>query len=132
MLDGGDTQENIATWLLMKYLVTNVQLQAAFADASGYVPVLKSVKDVEAFNNKLNNANGGDNIAYLSMKVCLDQESYYYTSPAFNGSSTARDQVGYLMQACMAGYKDAVAKGDVKGLIDKAFKDAINECENQL
>ena len=132
MLDGGDTQENIAAWLLMKYLVTNVQLQAAFANASGYVPVLKSVTEVEEFAKKLANANGGDNIAYLSMKVCLEQENYYYTSPAFNGSSTARDQVGYLMQACMSGYKDAIANNNVQGLIDKAFKDAINECENQL
>ena len=132
MLDGGDTQENIATWLLMKYLVTNVNLQAAFADASGYVPVLKSVTAVPNFAAKLADANGGNNIAYLSMKVCLEQESYYYTSPAFNGSSTARDQVGYLMQAAMSGYKDAVATGNVAGLIDKAFKDALNECENQL
>ena len=132
MLDGGDTQENIATWLLMKYLVTNVNLQAAFADASGYVPVLKSVTTVPSFAANLAKADGGDKIAYLSMKVCLEQESYYYTSPAFNGSSTARDQVGYLMQAAMSGYKDAVASGKVKELIDKAFKDALNECENQL
>ena len=132
MLDCGDTQENIATWLFMKYLVTNVQLQAAFADASGYVPVLKSVTEVPAFAAKLNAADGGNNIAYLSMKVCLEQADYYYTSPAFNGSSTARDQVGYLMQAAMSGYKDAVGKNNVNSLIDKVFKDAINECENQL
>ena len=132
MLDCGDTQENIATWLFMKYLVTNVQLQAAFADASGYVPVLKSVTEVPAFAAKLNAADGGNNIAYLSMKVCLEQADYYYTSPAFNGSSTARDQVGYLMQAAMSGYKDAVGKNNVSSLIDKVFKDAINECENQL
>ena len=30
---------------------------------------------------------GGDFISALSAKVCLDQESAYYTSPAFNGSS---------------------------------------------
>ncbi|MBQ9978623.1 MAG: extracellular solute-binding protein [Clostridia bacterium] len=132
LLDTGDAQENIAAWLLMKFLTTNVQLQAAFADASGYVPVLESVTEVPAFAAKLEKADGGNNIAYLSMKVCLEQADYYYTSPAFNGSSTARDQVGYLMQAAMSGYKDAIAAGKVDQLIDKAFKDAINECENQL
>ena len=132
ILDSGDTQENIATWLFMKYLVTNVNLQAAFANASGYVPVLKSVTEVPTFKAKLDAADGGNNIAYLSMKVCLEQEKYYYTSPAFNGSSTARDQVGYLMQTCMAGYTEAAKNGTVDQLIDKAFKDAINECENQL
>lgn len=132
LLDTGNDQENIAAWLLMKFLTTNVQLQAAFADASGYVPVLKSVTEVPAFAAKLDKADGGNNIAYLSMKVCLAQESYYYTSPAFNGSSTARDQVGFLMQAAMSGYKDAVAKGEVDKLIDEVFKNALNECENQL
>ena len=133
LLDGGDAQENIAAWLLMKFLTTNVQLQAAFADASGYVPVLKSVTEVPKFAEKLEKADGGNNIAYLSMKVCLEQADYYYTSPAFNGSSTARDQVGYLMQAAMSGYKSYVESGkSIDELIDKVFKDAINECENQL
>ena len=125
MLDCGDTQENIATWLFMKYLVTNVNLQAAFADASGYVPVLKSVSDVPTFAAKLNAANGGNNIAYLSMKVCLEQESYYYTSPAFNGSSTARSQVGTLLSKCLA----ANDNGNVDKMIKDAFEEAIEECE---
>ena len=117
----------------MKILTTNVQLQAAFADASGYVPVLMSVSEVPKFAEKLEKADGGNNIAYLSMKVCLEQADYYYTSPAFNGSSTARDQVGYLMQAAMSGYKSYVESGkSIDELIDKVFKDAINECENQL
>jgi hypothetical protein len=72
----------------------------------------------------LNNANGGDNITYLSMKVCLQQESYYYTSPAFNGSSTARDQVGIILRKCMEGY----ASGNIDAIIDEQFQNALSEC----
>ena len=36
-------QEVIASWLFVKFLTTNVEFQAEFAMASGYVPVLKSV-----------------------------------------------------------------------------------------
>ena len=118
-------QEVIASWLFVKYLTTSVDFQAAFADASGYVPVLKSVADHPAYKAKMDAADGGDNIAYLSAKVCMEQANAYYTSPAFNGSAKARDEVGSLIQAAFIG--DASAGLDA--LIDKVFQDAINNCK---
>ena len=118
-------QEVIASWLFVKYLTTNVNFQAAFADASGYVPVLKSVASHPTYAEKMANADGFDNITYLSAKVCMEQVNAYYTSPAFNGSAKARDEVGSLIQAAFIG--DASA--GVDALIDKAFLDAINNCK---
>ena len=112
-------QEVLATWLFAKYLTTDVAFQASFSNASGYVPVLKSVADFPAYKTKLDKADGGDNIAYLSAKVCMEQANAYYTSPAFNGSSKARDEVGSLIQAVFTGSKT----------LEQAFKDAIDECE---
>ncbi len=116
-----DPQKVVASWLFVKYLTTSVEFQAEFGIASGYVPVLKSVTDNETYKAKLATGDGGDGVAYLSAKVCLDQKNYYYTSPAFIGSSTARDQVGELLVAVMSGAKTT----------DKAFSDAIAECEYQ-
>ena len=118
-------QEVIASWLFVKFLTTNTNFQAAFADASGYVPVLKSVADHPTYAAKMAAADGFDNIAYLSAKVCMEQADAYYTSPAFNGSAKARDEVGLLIQAALTG--DASA--GVDALIDKAFQDAINNCK---
>ena len=118
-------QEVIASWLFVKFLATNVEFQAEFSMASGYVPVLKSVAQNPVYAEFLANADGGAYISALSAKVCLEQESAYYTSPAFNGSSTARSQVGALMSQCLV----ADDKGDVDGMIDKAFQNAIDECE---
>ena len=87
--------------------------------------MLKSVKDNEVYAEFLNNADGGNYISALSAKVCLDQEDAYYTSPAFNGSSIARDQVGTLLSKCLT----ADDGGDVDAMIDEAFQDAIDECE---
>ena len=95
--------------------------------ASGYVPVLKSVATHPVYADFLSKADGGSYISALSAKVCLDQESAYYTSPAFNGSSTARDEVGSLICKCFA----ASDNGDVDGMIKKAFEDAVAECEYQ-
>jgi len=118
-------QEVIASWLFVKFLTTNVNFQAAFADASGYVPVLKSVAQHPTYADKMSKADGYDNIAYLSAKVCMEQAHAYYTSPAFNGSAKARDEVGSLIQAAFIG--DASAGLDA--LIDKVFQDAINNCK---
>ena len=117
-------QEVVASWLFVKYLTTTVEFQAEFAMASGYVPVLKSVGEHPVYADFIAKADGGNNIAALSAKVCVEQANAYYTSPAFNGSSTARDQVGLLLQKCLVD-----PTNDVDSLVDKAFKDAVIACE---
>ncbi len=118
-------QEVVASWLFVKFLTTTVEFQAEFSMASGYVPVLKSVGENEVYKTQfLDKANGGDFISALSAKVCLEQQEAYYVSPAFYGSSTARDQVGLLMQTCLSQQAD-----DIKTLINNAFKDAVAKCE---
>ena len=118
-------QEVVASWLFVKFLTTNVNFQAAFSDASGYVPVLKSVADHPTYKEKMELADGFDNIAYLSAKICMEQANAYYTSPAFNGSADARDEVGVLIQAAFT--KDD--GGNLDALIDQIFQEAINNCK---
>ena len=118
-------QQVYASWLFVKYLTTSIGFQADFARASGYVPVIKSVDKDEIFKGFIEKADGGDYIAALSMKVCLEQEKAYFTSPAFVGSSTARDEVGALLVKCLQ------LTGDIKSQIESAFKDAVDECEYQ-
>ena len=119
-------QEVIASWLFIKYLTTTVEFQAEFSTVSGYVPVLKSVAENEIYKTKfLDLADGGDYLTALSAKVCLSQVDAYYTSPAFNGSSTAREQVGGLLTAALS----AADNGNLDALINRLFQDAIDECE---
>ena len=119
-------QEVIASWLFVKFLTTTVEFQAEFALASGYVPVLKSVSQHPVYAGELEKANGGDFITSLAAKVCLEQADFYYTSPAFVGSSVARTQVGNLIANCLT-----MTGSDVKQQIAQAFQDAIDECEYQ-
>ena len=120
-------QEVVASWLFMKYLTTTVEFQAEFSMASGYVPVLKSVGQNEIYKTEfLDKANGGDFIAALSAKVCLEQEESYYTSPAFNGSSVAREEVGYLVSKVISTKTKTPYSS-----ISKAFKDAVNNCKTK-
>jgi multiple sugar transport system substrate-binding protein len=119
-------QEVIASWLFVKFLTTSVEFQAEFSMNSGYVPVLKSVKTNPVYADFLSKADGGKFISALSAKICLDQVNAYYTSPAFNGSSEARSQVESLLVKCLSD-----SASNVDEFINKAFRDAVEECKDK-
>ena len=87
-----------------------------------YVPVLKSVAENELWIENMAKADGGDYIAYLSAKVCLEQADAYYVSPAFNGSSTARDQVGYIINKALP-----LVGGDIESQIKEELAELLNQ-----
>ncbi len=124
IFDNENKQEVIASWLFVKFLTTNPEFQAAFSMTSGYMPVIQSVDQVPAYKNFLDNADGGDHIQALAVRVGREMSHMYFVSPAFNGSSVARDNVGALLQYCLAQPTD-----DVDAMIDKAFKDTVAECQ---
>ena len=125
VLKDGDTtdQEIMASWLFVKFLCTNVDFQAEFSMASGYMPVLKSVTENEAYAAWLAKGNGYEYLVAKCVQVGIDGRDNYFVSPAFNGSSTARTEVGALLLKCLS------AEGDINSIIDEAFQDAIDECE---
>lgn len=128
MFNHGDADKVMASWLFLKYLTTTVELQAEFSAASGYVPVLKSVAENDVFKANLAKADGGDFVSFLSAKVCMEQADTYFTSPAFIGSSAARDQVGNLLVAALE-LGDKHDSAAFATALDKLFSDAIVECE---
>ena len=121
--------EVVASWLLMRFLTTDIAFQAEMSMASGYVPNNTAVLENDMYLEFLDSANGYDSgIAALSAKVCMDQAEYYFTSPAFVGSSDARDQVGSLLQSV---FETNVAESGktLSQIIDEAFAFAVAECE---
>lgn len=128
IFDSDNKQEVIASWLFVKFLTTDKEFQAEFSMVSGYMPVIKSVDEVPAYANYLEKADGGANITALAVKVGREMADYYFVSPAFNGSSAARDKVGALLQYCIT----ADATNGVDAMVDQAFLDAIKECNAAL
>ncbi len=134
IFDSENKQEVVASWLFVKFLTTNVKFQAAFSMVSGYIPVIEKdvlIEALPAYGTWLETGvqPGAETADYKSkviastIKAALEQADSYYTSPAFNGSSKARDQVGELMKYCFVTPTD-----DVDALIAQAFKDAVAEC----
>ena len=129
ILKGKDTtdQQIMASWLFVKFLCTNVDFQAEFSMASGYMPVLKSVTNNEIYAAWLAKGNGYEYLVAKCVQVGIDGRDDYFVSPAFNGSSTARTQVGALLLKCLSG--EAADAAAVDKLINDAFQEAIDECE---
>ena len=120
-----DPQEVLASWLFAKFLTTDVTFQASVSMNNGYAPVIQSVKENPIYANFLNSASTA-NIQAYAVSVALAQSDAYYVSPAFNGSSVARDQVGLLVQKCLVLEDD-----DIDAAIKKAFEAAVAECKYQ-
>ena len=126
IMKGGKTtdQQIIASWLLVKYLTTNMAFQTEFSSTSGYMPVLESAQNDEVYAGWLAKANGNEYLTALVVKVGLEETDTSFVSPAFNGSTVAREQVGILLAKCMS-----ESTADVDSLINNAFQDAFDECE---
>ena len=121
ILKNADEQKNMACWLLLRYLTTSIGFQGEFSITSGYSPVINSVYDNSVYQEFLDSDDGGEYITARANKVALEQKDWYYTSPAFVGSSEARDQVGTLLDAAIQGTMT----------IDEAFKVALNNLRAQ-
>lgn len=102
-------QEIAASWLFAKFFTTNVEFQAQFSMESGYVPVIKSARENDIYKNFLNTADGNANLQATCVKMGLDQMNAYYVSPAFVGSSAARDTVGEIMTTCFVNAKGSTS-----------------------
>ncbi len=126
LFDSENPQEVVASWLFMKFLTTNVAFQAEFSMASGYAPVIQSVQENDIYKSWLDSSNGYNNLTALSVKLALSQSNAYFVSPAFNGSSVARDQVGILMQDALVN-----TEADIDAMLARLFKKAVDECEYQ-
>ena len=122
-----DSKEVLASWLFVKFLTTNLDFQAEFGMTSGYIPVLENVTDNPVYAEELDYANGYEGLPLLATLVALEQADAYYTSPAFNGSSAARDEVGKLIQFCLIDPSCATPEG-----IEAAFAEAVQACKYQI
>ena len=123
-------QEMAAAWLLMKFLTTDVELQAKYSMTSGYMPVIKAAQNHEVYQDFLSKADGGAYLQAACVKQSIAQMDYYYVSPAFDGSSAARDAVGTLIQDCFVNApNDPNNAAGIKTYVETAFEETIEQLE---
>ena len=118
-------QEQAAAWLWAKFLTTTVELQADFSMTSGYAPVIGSVTNDELYAKFLAEADGNAKLQASCVKQTIAQKDAFFVSPAFVGSSQARDAVGLLIQRCFV--KKDIGTQSIESFIAAQFKEAVEE-----
>lgn len=112
------TEKQAMTWEYVKMLLDPVN-QTGFAGVSGYMTVRKSSYDVPKYAEDLSDK---ENISAVTCNLAVSIKDRCFTSPAFKGSSTARDQVGVALRYVVTGKKTAAA----------ALFDAAKKCGAKL
>ena len=118
MLKQASEEKMKMTWTFMTDYLLTTEFQAEFSIASGYNPVLKSVYENDVYKAFLDGADGYDGLAATAAKTSSDMEEFYFVSPAFDGSSSARDAVGQLVVNVL----------NETYTLDEAFNFAIRTC----
>ncbi len=96
-----DPQEVLASWLFTQYLLTN-EVQIAYSETEGYVPVTSKAQDSPAYQDYLSRC-GEDNALHYDVKIkasrlLLDHVDDTFVTPVFNGSASLRSASGQLVE----------------------------------
>ena len=108
------SEKEVMTFQFVKELM-DPSFQSSFSQASGYMPVRTSTYDLDSYAEFLADT---DNIKAVAANVAKSLNAYYYTSAVFNGSATARTQVGSALVYAVQGTKTAA----------EALADAYKNC----
>jgi len=96
-----DSQEVLASWLFAQYLLTN-EVQIAYAETEGYVPVTSKAQDSGEYQEYLAAIGADENEHYevkiKASQILLDNLENTFTTPVFNGSTSLRDASGQMIE----------------------------------
>ncbi len=96
-----DTQQVLASWLFVQYLMTN-RVQIAYSGTEGYLPVTLKAQESPEYREYLSRK-GEDNQTYYRVKIeaselLLKNMSNTFVTPVFNGSADLRQAAGQMIE----------------------------------
>lgn len=96
-----DSGEVLASWLFAQFLLTN-EVQIAYSQTEGYVPVTSKAQNSAEYQDYLNRAGEDNNLYYKvkidSAKLLIENTENSFTTPVFNGSASLRDAAGNMIE----------------------------------
>ena len=123
-----DSQEVLASWLFAQYLLTN-DVQIAYAQTEGYVPVTLKARQSAAYQDYLAREGEDDQLHYdvklKASRLLLDNVDNTFTTPVYNGSASLRNAAGQLLE-------DVTKSVRRKETVDDAYMAALRESVTSL
>ena len=101
-----DSQEVLASWLFVQFLMTN-EVQIAYSSTEGYLPVTLKAQQSEAYQDYLSRK-GEDNREHYDVKIeaselLLHNMQNTFVTPVFNGSTDLRQAAGQMIEETAKG-----------------------------
>ena len=119
-----DPQEVLSSWLFAQYLLTN-DVQIAYAQTEGYVPVTGKAQSDPAYQAYLRHESSADALYYeVKLKasaLLIEHVDDTFVTPVFNGSASLRDAAGQLIENTVKSVKRGERVDDA--YFDKLFSD---------
>ena len=96
-----DPQEVLASWLFTQYLISN-DVQIAYAETEGYVPVTSKAQGAEEYRQYLA-LSGTDHDLHYRVKIdasqlLMNNTENTFVTPVFVGSTSLRDASGQMIE----------------------------------
>ena len=126
ILKSDDPAKVVASWIFAQYLLTDFS-QAAFALATGYLPVTTTSIKIDAYEESMNLKDGYDHLPETAASFANSHSNMYFTSSVFIGSSIAREQCGSLFNQVMA--DNSINSSNIDSKIQTYFDEAIQKCK---
>ena len=119
-----DSQEVLASWLFMQFMITN-KVQIAYAQTEGYVPVTSKAQESAEYQDYLSRSGEDDDFYYDikldATKLLLENVDKTFVTPVFNGSVSLRDASGHLIETLNKAVKNNITVNDE--YIESVFED---------
>ena len=127
MFNKPDRQEVLASWLFLQYLLSN-DVQIAYAETEGYVPVTLKAQQSEEYQDYLSRI-GEDNDLHYDVKILASQLLLSHTgdtfvTPVFNGSASLRDAAGQMIENVTKSVRRKEAVNDA--YYEKLYADMVS------
>jgi len=122
-----DSNEVIASWLFVQYLLTN-DIQINYSKTEGYVPVTLKAQNSDEYKDYLSKG-GSDNNDHYKVKIdavnlLLNNIDNTFVTPVFNGSANVREAAGQMIESAV---KRAIAGNTFDdAFIEQVFDNCIS------
>lgn len=122
-----DSRQVLASWLFAQYLLSN-EVQIAYAQTEGYVPVTKKAQEAEEYQDYLSRCGEDDGLHYATKiqaaQLLLSHVDDTFVTPVFNGSVSLRDAAGQLIETTVKSVRRKQTVDD--GWIEKLYDDTVS------
>ncbi len=122
-----DPGEVLASWLFTQFLLTN-EVQIAYAQTEGYVPVTSKAQTSEEYVDYLaregEDGNKHYDVKIKASKLLLDNVDNTFVTPVFNGSASLRDAAGQMIVNVTKSVRRRETVDDA--YVEKLYEDMIS------